>query len=154
MPRLPDYIEIGDFKRIKHKFYLSHTEVKLDRIKGTNIYKLRNSLHLTIASIDYEINSHFNSSVAVPSNFTTDLASIPNFLRFLVRPDGPWAVASIVHDFLYTQEACCPRWMADIQLFVILRAFGVPLITCSVFWTSVTLFGWMFYPTKNRLIQQ
>ncbi len=152
MPRLPDYIEIGDFKRIKHKFYLLHSELKLDRIKGTNTYKLRNGFYLSIASIDYGINSHFNFSFGVPANFVTDLASIPYGFRFLIRPDGPWAVAAIVHDFLYTKEANCPRWMADVQFFTVLRAFGVPLITCIVFWSAVTMFGWMFYPTKNRVI--
>lgn len=45
-------------------------------------------------------------SVAVPDGFVTDLASIPQIVwSFGLRPEGPYAYAAVIHDFLYwTQD--------------------------------------------------
>ena len=44
--------------------------------------------------------------VAVPDGFVTDLASIPHHVWSLgIRPEGPYAYAAVIHDFLYwTQD--------------------------------------------------
>lgn len=45
-------------------------------------------------------------SVDVPDGFVTDLTSIPQIVwSFGIRPEGPYAYAAIIHDFLY--------WMQD-----------------------------------------
>lgn len=44
--------------------------------------------------------------VGVPDGFVTDLASIPQVVwGFGLRPEGPYAYAAVIHDFLY--------WMQD-----------------------------------------
>jgi hypothetical protein len=45
-------------------------------------------------------------SVGVPDGFVTDLASIPQLVwSFGIRPEGPYAYAAVIHDFLYwTQD--------------------------------------------------
>jgi hypothetical protein len=40
-------------------------------------------------------------SIRVPVDFVTDLASIPVPFRDWLPPDGPWAKAAVIHDFLY-----------------------------------------------------
>lgn len=40
-------------------------------------------------------------SITVPPGFVTDLASIPRFAWIILPPDGPWAKAAVIHDFLY-----------------------------------------------------
>lgn len=46
-----------------------------------------------------------HKDVIVPIGFVTDLASIPRFLWTTVRPEGRYAYAAMVHDYLYwTQD--------------------------------------------------
>lgn len=45
-------------------------------------------------------NSNFKP-VTVPKGFVTDLASIPPFFFFALRPDGKYTHPAIVHDYLY-----------------------------------------------------
>jgi caspase domain-containing protein/uncharacterized protein DUF1353 len=50
--------------------------------------------------------------VEVPKGFVTDLASIPQLFWSALRPDGEYAYAAIIHDYLYwTQETS--KEMAD-----------------------------------------
>ena len=45
-----------------------------------------------------------NHAVEVPQGFTTDFASIPPIFFGLLRPDGLYAVAAVVHDYLYWDQ--------------------------------------------------
>ena len=49
---------------------------------------------------------NFSKKVIVPIGFVTDLASIPQILwSFGIRPEGSYAYAAVIHDYLYwTQE--------------------------------------------------
>lgn len=50
----------------------------------------------------YDVGKEFSGeSIRVPPNFVTDLASIPSPFTAWLPPDGPWAKAAVVHDFLY-----------------------------------------------------
>jgi hypothetical protein len=42
--------------------------------------------------------------VTVPKGFVTDLASIPPIFYSLLRPDGEYAYAAIIHDYLYWEQ--------------------------------------------------
>ena len=39
--------------------------------------------------------------VVVPTGFVTDLASIPRVFWSVLRPDGEYAYAAVIHDYLY-----------------------------------------------------
>lgn len=54
---------------------------------------------LTEALVYWPSNGH--EPIVVPRGFVTDLASIPRPLWGWLPPDGPWAKAAVVHDFLY-----------------------------------------------------
>lgn len=45
--------------------------------------------------------SNGREPIIVPRGFVTDLASIPRPLWSWLPPDGPWAKAAVIHDFLY-----------------------------------------------------
>lgn len=45
--------------------------------------------------------------ITVPAGMTTDLASIPAVVSGLLPPDGPWARAAVVHDFLFVTKGSC-----------------------------------------------
>jgi hypothetical protein len=40
-------------------------------------------------------------AVTVPKGFTCDLTSIPRIFWSLLPPDGPYAFAAVIHDYLY-----------------------------------------------------
>jgi hypothetical protein len=64
------------------------------------------------------------SSVTVPSGFVTDLASIPSLFWSFLRPDGEYAYAAIIHDYLYwVQDGS--RSAADKILKMAMEDFGV-----------------------------
>ncbi len=44
------------------------------------------------------------SNVTVPKGFVTDLASIPPMFYSFLRPDGEYAYAAIIHDYLYWEQ--------------------------------------------------
>lgn len=55
-------------------------------------------------------------TVTVEAGFVTDLASVPRPLYWFLPPDGPWAQAAVLHDWLYS-GTYVPRWMADGVLY-------------------------------------
>ena len=62
-------------------------------------------------------------AVSVPAGFETNLASIPWWLQWRFRCDGPWAEASVIHDYLY---GCgqCSRFLADSIFRAAMEALG------------------------------
>ncbi len=58
---------------------------------------------------------------SVPVGFTTDFASIPKWLRWLIPPTGLYGKAAALHDWLYS-TGIVSRRRAD---FIFLRAMRV-----------------------------
>lgn len=65
-------------------------------------------------------------SMTVEAGYLTDLASVPVVFRGLFAPDGPWAQAAVVHDYLY-REGLVSRKMSDLILFEAMGVLEVPL---------------------------
>ncbi len=63
-------------------------------------------------------------SVTVPFGFVTDLASIPTILFSLLRPDGPYGFAAIIHDYLYWEKTY-PKEAADRVFDFAMRDFKI-----------------------------
>lgn len=61
-----------------------------------------------------------------------------------LRPSGPWAVAAIVHDYLYRKQVVSRR-EADSAFYFIMIKTGVCFPTAMLIWASVRLFGWLCY---------
>ena len=51
-------------------------------------------------------------AVEVPDGFVTDLTSIPRTFWQVVRPEGRYAYAAVIHDYLYWTQTRT-RWEAD-----------------------------------------
>jgi len=78
--------------------------------------------------------------VTVPSGFVTDLASIPQVFWSLLRPDGTYAYAAIVHDYLYwTQNGT--RDAADLTLLRCMEDMRVPSHHSQSIYQAVRAFG-------------
>jgi len=83
----------------------------------------------------------------IPEGFETDLASIPWPVCLIFRPDGPWARAAVLHDWLYS-DVQVSRFLADAMFRVAMEDDCVPL-PCRIagFW-AVRLFA---RPHKRKL---
>jgi hypothetical protein len=78
----------------------------------------------------------------VPKGFTTDFASTPRFLWWLLPPYGRYAAAAIVHDFLY-HRGVMTRTTADRVFLEAMGSLGVLLGVRYAMWAAVRAFGWM-----------
>jgi hypothetical protein len=71
----------------------------------------------------------------VPAGFVTDMASVPKIFWSLFRPDGDYAYAAVLHDYLYWEQdrpkaeadaifksAMSMQKVTDFQRFVLFRA--------------------------------
>ncbi len=85
--------------------------------------------------------------VNVPAGFVTDFASIPRIFWNRLPHDGPWAPASVVHDYLYTTRTCS-RFLADAIFRDGMAALGVSKLQRLVIFYAVRFFGWTHW--RNR----
>lgn len=80
------------------------------------------------------------SPVVVPTGFVTDLASIPTVLFPVLRPDGQYMQAAIVHDYLYWFQIST-REHADNVFRIAMRDLEVKPAVVSVIFSAVRAFG-------------
>ena len=78
--------------------------------------------------------------VFVPKGFVTDFASIPQNFWSLLRPDGEYTYAAIVHDYLYWEQPR-PRNEADKIFKMAMQDFDIPSIKVELIYQAVRLSG-------------
>ncbi len=108
--------------------------------------------------LDYKVNG---DSITVPAGFTTDFASTPRFLWWLLPPHGRYSAAAIVHDRLYhvgglalhptrtSYVKVYSRAEADRVFLEAMESLGVLLGVRYAMWAAVRLFGWRAW-SKNE----
>src|SRR5687767_6014245 len=85
----------------------------------------------------------------VPRGFTTDFASTPRFLWWLLPPYGRYAAAAIVHDWLY-HRGVMMRITADRVFLEAMGSLGVLIGVRYVMWAAVRLFGWLAWERNGN----
>ncbi|EJI5073162.1 DUF1353 domain-containing protein [Salmonella enterica] len=78
--------------------------------------------------------------IEVPAGFVTDLATIPRVFWSLMQPDGKYAKAAIIHDYLY-DNALRTKREADRIFLDGMTVLGVPKWKRTVMYWAVRLFG-------------
>ena len=78
--------------------------------------------------------------VTVPKGFVTDLASIPRPFWSLLRPDGNYVYAAIIHDFLYWTQTTS-KAAADTVLKIVMQDFDVSGPVVAAIYEGVNLGG-------------
>ncbi|HIB1629821.1 TPA: DUF1353 domain-containing protein [Salmonella enterica subsp. enterica serovar Muenchen] len=78
--------------------------------------------------------------IEVPAGFVTDLASVPRIFWTLLPPDGKYAKAAIIHDYLY-DNALRTKKEADLIFLDGMTVLGVPKWKRLVMYQAVRLFG-------------
>lgn len=78
--------------------------------------------------------------VTVPTGFVTDFASIPRIFWSALRPDGEYAFAAVIHDYLYWIQDRS-RDEADAILRLAMQDLKVESLTVNAIYEAVHLFG-------------
>lgn len=75
--------------------------------------------------------------------YKTDFASIPQWLWWLIPPNGQSANASVVHDYLYDNKIE-ERVFADLFFYLELKK-SVPLWQARLMYVTVRLLAWSWW---------
>lgn len=104
--------------------------------------RFREPIYFLIAPISWTPNpgQEAYGAVTVPTGFVTDLASIPPEFYSLLRPDGEYAYAAVVHDYLYWTQTRS-RKEADHILKMAMEDFEVGALTVGAIYGAVRLGG-------------
>jgi len=96
-------------------------------------------------AFEYHVGQYPSDDVIrVPAGFVTDLASIPRLFWPLLPPQGRYAKAAILHDWLYTQGPAgdeTARARADAIFLEAMAVLGCPRWQRGVIYAAVRIFG-------------
>ncbi|HAK1937095.1 TPA: DUF1353 domain-containing protein [Salmonella enterica] len=87
--------------------------------------------------------------IEVPAGFVTDLASVPRIFWTLLPPDGKYAKAAIIHDYLY-DNALRTKQEADRIFLDGMTVLGVPKWKRILIYLVVRIFGRGNYSKKQQ----
>jgi Protein of unknown function (DUF1353) len=106
------------------------------------VSRFREPVYFLTAPISWTPNpgqEHYKA-VTVPPGFVTDFASIPRIFWSALRPDGDYAYAAVVHDYLYWTQTRS-RDEADGILKMAMEDFEVGTVTIETIYSAVRLGG-------------
>ncbi|EGA2768707.1 DUF1353 domain-containing protein [Salmonella enterica] len=78
--------------------------------------------------------------IEVPTGFITDLATVPRIFWILLPPDGKYAKAAIIHDYLYG-NALRTKKEADLIFLDGMTVLGVSRWKRTIMYWAVRMFG-------------
>lgn len=82
-----------------------------------------------------------DEKIIVPKGFLTDFASVPRGLWNLIPPDGQYAQAAVLHDYLY-QKHLFKRKTCDLIFLEAMKELKVSWIKRRLMFRAVRCFGW------------
>ena len=88
--------------------------------------------------------------VRVPVGFVTDFASIPRVFWSILRPDGLYSYAAIVHDYLYWEQTI-ERAKSDQIFKFAMQDFKIPSETIDAVYAAVRTFGASAWEQNKKL---
>nr|WP_246752119.1 DUF1353 domain-containing protein [Bradyrhizobium diazoefficiens] len=78
--------------------------------------------------------------MTVPVGFVTDFASIPRAFWSLLRPDGIYAYAAVIHDWLYWEQDRS-KDTSDMTLKFAMQDFKIDAVTINTIYAGVRAGG-------------
>ncbi|MDR4469625.1 MAG: DUF1353 domain-containing protein [Nitrospira sp.] len=106
------------------------------------ISRFREPIYFLTAPISWTPNlgQERYEAVHVPKGFVTDFASIPRIFWSTLRPDGEYAYAAVVHDYLYWTQMRS-REEADHIFKMAMEDFEVGTVTIGAIYSAVRVGG-------------
>jgi hypothetical protein len=108
------------------------------------ISRFREPIYFLTAPISWTPNpgQEAYKAVTVPTGFVTDFASIPSVFQSILRPDGEYAYAAVVHDYLYWDQTRT-REEADLIFKMAMEDFDVGAVKMGLIYRAVRVAGQM-----------
>jgi hypothetical protein len=132
-------------------------DLALDRAKSidTPLYfgRFKDPMYFLTAPITWSPNPDQIgrlAAVTVPKGFVTDLASIPPIFYSWLRPDGEYAFAAVIHDYLYWEQSR-PKEEADEILKIAMQDLSVDSLKITAIYQAVSTFGTGAWNDNKRL---
>jgi hypothetical protein len=123
-------------------------------LDGTlHLSRFKDPTYFLLRPIAWKPNSDQASSfkeVVVPTGFVTDFASIPSIFWSRLRPDGPYAYAAIIHDYLYWTQARS-RSVSDKIFRLAMQDFDIDTLTATAIYRAVRIAGSLAWHENARL---
>jgi Protein of unknown function (DUF1353) len=88
-------------------------------------------------------------SVRVPIGFVTDFASIPRLFWSLLRPDGTYSYAAVIHDYLYWEQYLS-RETSDAILKLCMEDFKIESTVINAVYAGVRIGGGFAWDDNAR----
>ena len=106
------------------------------------VSRFREPIYFLLAPISWMPNPGQTGyeKVIAPTGFVTDLASIPAVFYSLLRPDGEYAYAAIIHDYLYWTQTR-PRDEADDIFNMAMEDFEIGTVKRQAIYRAVRIGG-------------
>jgi hypothetical protein len=120
------------------------------------VSRFRDPMYFLIAPISWTPNLSETGkyqAVEVPTGFVTDFASIPPIFYSVLRPDGEYAYAAVIHDYLYWTQTG-PREDADEILKLAMQDLKVGSTKLTAIYEAVRHFGGKAWNDNARLKSQ
>lgn len=118
-------------------------------MKPLVVKKVSNGTWEVYEELEYHVGSKDSDDViVVPQGTRTDFASVPRGLWNIFPPDGQYASAAVVHDYLYQEHGDVPkgrgrsRKECDDIFLEAMQVLGVPSWKRYTMWLAVRSFGW------------
>lgn len=111
------------------------------RFENTDDFQNGRRVYHTTRPLTYfvgEVNS--DEFYIVPKHYRTDLASVPSLLRGFFAPDGKYAAAAVLHDWLYETRVVSKR-KADLIFLEAMGVLGIPWWQRYPMYAAVAVFG-------------
>jgi hypothetical protein len=90
------------------------------------------------------------ASVKVPKGFVTDFASVPRVFWSIFRPDGEYAYAATIHDYLYWEQDR-PKEQADKIFKYVMHDLAITDNEAFMLYRAVDLFGGDAWNANKKL---
>lgn len=91
--------------------------------------------------------------LTIPAGFDTDISSVPRPFWPLCPPVGDFALAALIHDYLYVHNVGT-RAQADREMLVWSNAINKNRLDNWTRWAAVRLFGWIVWNKAKRRIKK
>jgi hypothetical protein len=120
------------------------------------VSRFRDPMYFLISPISWTPNlreAGKYQAVEVPTGFVTDFASIPPIFFSVLRPDGEYAYAAVIHDYLYWTQLR-PREEADEILKLAMQDLKVDSVKLTAIYQAVHRFGGKAWDDNAKLKSQ
>lgn len=103
---------------------------------------------------DIKVELSDGSSIFIPKGFNTDLSSSPRWLWSLFPPIGDFIIASVVHDYLYSEDVSRGRLFADKEMLLISYVHNKSKVDNYLRFLAVRVFGKKYFNKKRPPISR